>query len=79
MKIYSERLPLKYLFSNHGVCLGFDTEKQSFLFLISRRGLILMRRPTGDTIVEALDYEIPEIHQALMHERELLRKMKKEK
>lgn len=77
MKIYSERLPLKYLFSNHGVCLGFDTEKQSFLFLISRKGLILTRRPAGDTIVETLDYEIPQIHRALMDERELQRKPKK--
>jgi hypothetical protein len=65
MKIYSERLPLKYLLSEHGVCLGVDTKRQSFLFLVSRDGVILRRRPVGDTVVEDLDYEIPAIVQAL--------------
>lgn len=69
MKIYSERFPLKYLISNHGICLGIDTKKRSFLFLISGKGLILTERPVGDTIVERLDYEILDIHRALMKEK----------
>ncbi len=66
MKIYSERLPIKYLMSNHGICLGIDTKKASFLFLVSSCGIIMRRRPVGDTIVEDLDYEIPLIHTALV-------------
>lgn len=69
MKIYSERFPLKYLISDHGICLGFDTKKRSFLLLISGKGMLLKIRPAGDTIVEMLDYEIPEIERALMEER----------
>ena len=33
MKVYSERFPIKYLFSNYGICLGVDTKKASYLFL----------------------------------------------
>ena len=66
MKIYSERLPLKYLFSDHGVCLGVDTVRCSYLFLLSREGLRLQRRPVGDKVVENLDYEIPAIVAALL-------------
>jgi hypothetical protein len=69
MKIYSERLFLKYLFSNHGLCFGIDMKDRSYLFLVSRSGLILQRRPVGDKVVENLDYEIPEIVQALASER----------
>jgi hypothetical protein len=65
MKIYSERLFLKYLLSNHGVCLGVDMRDRSYLFLVSRSGLLLERRPVGDKVVENLDYEIPEIVRAL--------------
>lgn len=65
MKIVSEYWPLKYLFSDHGVCLGIDTKRASYLFLLHRGGWILRRRPVGDTIVEDLDYEIPAIVRAL--------------
>ena len=65
MKLYSERLFLKWLVSNHGICLGIDTKRASFLFLLSRQGLILKRRPVGDKVVENLDYEIPRIVDAL--------------
>ena len=68
MKIYSERLFLKYLVSDHGVCLGVDMKDRSYLFLLSRSGLVLQRRPVGDKVVENLDYEIPEIVQALASE-----------
>lgn len=66
MKVYSERLPIKYLFSNHGLCLGVDTKRASYLFLISSKGIVFRRRPVGDTIVEDLQYEIPCIHSALI-------------
>jgi hypothetical protein len=69
MKIYSERLFLKYLFSNHGICFGIDMKQSSYLFLVSKRGVILQRRPVGDKVVENLDYEIPEIVRALESER----------
>ncbi len=65
MKIYSERLFLKYLFSNHGFCFGIDMKDRSYLFLGSRSGIILQRRPVGDKVVENLDYEIPQIVAAL--------------
>lgn len=61
MKIYSERLPLKYLFSDSGICLGIDTKKASFLFLISSLGVIFRRRPVGDRVVEDNNYNIPAI------------------
>jgi hypothetical protein len=69
MKVYSERLFLKYLFSNHGLCFGVDLKDRSYLFLVSRRGLVLQRRPMGDKVVENLDYEIPAIVDALARER----------
>ena len=69
MKIYSERLFLKYLFSDHGVCFGVDMKDRSYLFLLCRQGLILQRRPVGDKVVENLDYEIPRIVAALFAER----------
>jgi hypothetical protein len=69
MKVYSERLFLKYLVSNHGVCFGIDMKRSSYLFLVSKRGLILQRRPVGDKVVENLDYEIPQIVAALEAER----------
>jgi hypothetical protein len=68
VKIYSERLPLKYLLSDHGLCLGVDMKRCSYLFLASRSGLLLQRRPVGDKVVENLDYEIPEIVRALAAE-----------
>jgi hypothetical protein len=70
MKIVSERLPIKYLFSDHGVCLGVDTVRCSFLFLVHRGGIVLERRPVGDKVVENLAYEIPDIARALARERE---------
>ncbi|HZY70622.1 MAG TPA: hypothetical protein VFF67_06575 [Thermoplasmata archaeon] len=69
MKIYSERLFLKYLFSNHGVCFGVDLKDRSYLFLISAWGVTFQRRPVGDKVVENLNYEIPEIVAALRSER----------
>ncbi|MGA8541961.1 MAG: hypothetical protein WB947_00235 [Thermoplasmata archaeon] len=68
MKIYSERLALKYLVSDHGLCLGVDMKDRSYLFLVSRTGVVLERRPVGDKVVENLDYEIPEIARALASE-----------
>jgi hypothetical protein len=65
VRIYSERWPIKYLVSNHGICLGIDTKRRSFLFLAHRQGVILRQRPVGDTVVEELDYEIPAIVRAL--------------
>ncbi len=65
MKIFSERLPLKYLVSDYGVCLGVDTVRCSYLFLVSREGILLRRRPVGDRVVEDLDYHIPAIVRAL--------------
>jgi hypothetical protein len=64
-KLLSERWFLKYLFSNHGVCFGVDMKDRSYLFLVSARGVIWQRRPVGDKVVENLNYEIPEIVQAL--------------
>ncbi|MFZ0830705.1 MAG: hypothetical protein WCB18_08960 [Thermoplasmata archaeon] len=65
IRVYSERWPIKYLVSNHGLCLGIDTKRRSFLFLAHRKGLIVRRRPVGDTVVEDLNYEIPAILRAL--------------
>lgn len=61
MQVVSERWPIKYLFSEYGVCLGLDTARCSFLFLLHRRGVVFRRRPVGDRIVEDLDYHIPDI------------------
>jgi hypothetical protein len=69
MKIYSERLPLKYLVSDHGLCLGVDMKDRSYLLLVSRSGVVLERRPVGDKVVEDLAYEIPDIARALASER----------
>ncbi|MGI0070495.1 MAG: hypothetical protein ACRECT_00205 [Thermoplasmata archaeon] len=65
MKWFSERWILKYLISDHGICLGVDTKRRSYLFLASKRGLFWSPRPVGDTVVEDLDYEIPLIDRAL--------------
>ncbi len=62
MKIYSERFPIKYLISDKGVCLGVDTKKRSFLFIICGAGMMFRQRPVGDKIVENLDYEIMDIY-----------------
>jgi hypothetical protein len=71
MKIYSERLAIKYLLSNHGICLGLDTKRCSYLFMVSRAGYILQRRPVGDKVVENLNYEIPAIVAELREARRL--------
>ena len=52
-------MPLKYLFSDKGLCFGVDTKKASYLFLVSTTGLILKRRPVGDKVVENNNYDIP--------------------
>lgn len=61
MRLVSERFPLKYLLSDQGLCLGLDTSRCSYLFLVCRRGLFLRRRPVGDRVVEDLDYHIPDL------------------
>ena len=66
--VYSERLPIKYLVSNHGICLGIDSHRRSLLFLAARGGLFLRFRPVGDTVVEDLDYDLPRIVAALRAE-----------
>jgi hypothetical protein len=68
VKVYSERLVIKYLLSNFGLCLGLDTKRCSYLFLVSRKGVIFSRRPVGDKVVENLNYEIPAIVDALHRE-----------
>jgi hypothetical protein len=65
MKILSERWPIKYLFSEHGICLGLDTVRCSYLFLLHHGGIVLRRRPVGDRVVEDLGYHIPDIVRAL--------------
>ncbi len=65
MKIYSELFPVKYLLSDKGVCLGLDTKRCSYIFILSRRGMTLRRRPVGDKVVENLDYEIDLIDRAI--------------
>jgi hypothetical protein len=65
VKIFSEYWPLKYLVSEHGMCLGVDTKRRSYLILLHHRGIMFRRRPAGDTIVEDLHYEIPAIVSAL--------------
>jgi hypothetical protein len=65
LRVYSERWPLKYLLTNDGLCLGIDTKRQSFLFLAYRGGLLVQKRPVGDTVVEDLDYDIPSVVRAL--------------
>ena len=67
-KTYSERWFLKYLFSSHGLCFGVDMKDRSYLLLVSSRGVIWQRRPVGDKVVENLDYEIPQIVEALRTE-----------
>lgn len=68
MKLYSERLFLKYLLSNHGLCFGVDLKERSYLLLFSKAGIVFQRRPVGDKVVENLDYEIPAIVAALAAE-----------
>lgn len=65
LQLYSERLPIKYLVSNQGVCLGIDTKRRSFLFIASAVGILARVRPVGDTVVETLDYDIGRIVRAL--------------
>jgi len=62
MKVYSERFPIKYLISDKGICLGIDTKKRSFLFIICPAGILFRQRPVGDKVVENLDYEIMDIY-----------------
>lgn len=65
MKIYSELFPIKYLFSDKGICLGIDTKRFSLLFLASKKGVLFRKRPVGDKVVEQLDYEIDRIDRAV--------------
>ncbi|GGM72523.1 hypothetical protein GCM10007108_08310 [Thermogymnomonas acidicola] len=66
MKIYSERLPLKYLISDRGICLGFDTKRFSLLFLVCKQGVAFRVRPPGDRVVEELGYDAPSIYRFLL-------------
>ncbi len=68
LKIYSEYFPIKYLFSDEGLCLGLDTKRCSFLFLASKSGLLFRRRPVGDKVVENLNYDIHSIEAAIRRE-----------
>ncbi|MBX8638937.1 MAG: hypothetical protein M1422_01185 [Candidatus Thermoplasmatota archaeon] len=68
MKVYSEYFPLKYLFSGKGVCLGLDTKRCSYLFILSKHGFIFRVRPVGDKVVENLGYEIDMIEAAIRHD-----------
>ncbi len=71
MKLVSEYWPIKYLLSDHGLCLGLDTARCSYLFLVHKGGVLIRRRPVGDRVVEDLDYEIPRIVRRLEEERAL--------
>jgi len=68
LKIYSEILPIKYLVSNQGICLGADTKKKSFLFIVSKRGMLFRKRPVGDRVVEDHNYDINSIYDAIISE-----------
>jgi hypothetical protein len=68
VKLYSERLFLKWLVSDHGICFGVDMKRCSYLLLAARTGIVFQRRPVGDKVVENLDYEIPAIVEALRAE-----------
>jgi hypothetical protein len=74
VKIYSERFFLKYLFSDHGICLGVDMKGRSYLFLICTRGIIFRRRNAGDRVVEDLDYEIDRIYETIAGKAESVEK-----
>ena len=68
MKVYSERFPIKYLISDRGICLGVDTKKRSFLFIICAAGMMFRQRPVGDKVVENLDYEIMDVYNHIWSE-----------
>ena len=68
LKIYSELFPVKYLFSNQGICLGADTKRRSFLFIVSKKGILFRKRPVGDKVVEDHGYEIDRIYDAILSE-----------
>ncbi|MCL5786142.1 MAG: hypothetical protein M1151_05700 [Candidatus Thermoplasmatota archaeon] len=68
IKIYSETFPLKYLLSNHGLCLGVDTKRLCLLALVCTKGIIALKRPVGDLVVENNEYDIPLIWNALLDE-----------
>ena len=75
VKIYSELFPIKYLFSNEGVCLGVDTKKRSFLFIICKKGVLMRRRPVGDKVVEDHEYNIDLIYKAILKQEVLSHKV----
>lgn len=58
MKFYSEKFFLKYLIENSGICLGIDMKNNSYLFLVTKSGFMLKKRPAGDKIVENLNYDV---------------------
>ncbi len=58
MKFYSEKFFIKYLIENSGICLGIDMKNKSYLFLATKNGFMLKKRPAGDKIVENLNYDV---------------------
>ncbi len=58
MKFYSEKFFIKYLIENSGICLGIDMKNNSYLFLVTKSGFMLKKRPAGDKIVENLNYDV---------------------
>jgi len=68
VKLYSERFPIKYLLSEKGICLGVDTKRRSFLFIVCVLGLMFRQRNVGDKVVENLNYEITDIYRAIASE-----------
>ncbi|EQB66717.1 MAG: hypothetical protein AAE985_05630 [Thermoplasmataceae archaeon] len=58
MKFYSEKFFIKYLIENNGICLGIDMKNNSYLFLVTKSGFMLKKRPAGDKIVENLNYDV---------------------
>ena len=58
MKFYSEKFFIKYLIENSGICLGIDMKNKSYLFLATKNGVMLKKRPAGDKIVENLNYDV---------------------
>ena len=58
MKFYSERFFIKYLIENSGICLGIDMKNNSYLFLVTKNGFMVKKRPAGDKIVENLNYDV---------------------
>ena len=44
--------------AKYGICLGIDMNNKSYLFLATKNGFMLKKRPAGDKIVENLNYDV---------------------